>query len=154
LSRRNSSEPPLEGVKARSVGVNAWFRSATERMLLRKGVVTYSVVAESPSPPFVERRREARRPVHLQSGKILDRGERFLTEFLYRNRTEGGIRLRLARRVPLPRFILLYDDQRRALHAAKVIWQNGADAGCRMKGCWPHSEKLLRRMSGPYYAVR
>lgn len=123
-------------------------------MLPREGVVTYSVVAESPPASFVERRREARRPVHLQSGKILDGDERFLTEFLYRNRTEGGIRLRLAQRVPLPRSILLYDDQQRVLFAAKVVWQNGVEAGCRMRGRWPHNGKLLLRMSGPYYSVQ
>ncbi|WP_159725975.1 hypothetical protein [Methylosinus sp. Ce-a6] len=123
-------------------------------MLPREGVVTYSVVVESPPASFVERRREARRPAHLQSGKILDDGERFLTEFLYRNRTEGGIRIRLVQRVPLPRSILLYDDHQCALLAASVVWQNGVDVGCRMKGRWPHNKKLLLRMSGPYYAVQ
>jgi hypothetical protein len=135
------------------MGAGAWMRSVASRMLPREGVVTYSVVVET-SASFVERRREARRPVHLQSGKILDGGERFLTEFLYKNRTQGGIRLRLAQRVSLPRSILLYDDQQGALLAANVIWQNGVDAGCRMKGRWPHNEKLVLRMSGPYYAVQ
>ncbi len=153
LTRRDAIKPLLNGMKARDMGAGAWLRSVTSRVLPREGVVTYSVVVEEP-PSFIERRREARRPVHLQSGKILDGDERFLTEFLYRNRTGGGIRLRLAQRVPLPRSIILYDDQLGALLSANVIWQNGVDAGCRMKGRWPHNEKLLLRMSGPYYSLQ
>lgn len=153
MKRRDAIKPLLHGAKANEISAGAWLRRVTSRMLPREGVVTYSVVVEE-RPSFVERRREARRPVHLQSGKILDGGERFLTEFLYKNRTGGGIRLRLAQRVPLPRSILLYDDQQGALLAANVVWQSGVDAGCRMRGRWPHNEKLLLRMSGPYYAVQ
>ncbi|CAN2533816.1 hypothetical+protein [Methylocapsa aurea] len=153
MTRRDAIKPLLQGMKARDIGAGAWMRAFASRMLPREGVVTYSVVVET-SASVGERRREARRPVHLQSGKILDGGERFLTEFLYKNRTQGGIRLRLAQRVPLPRSILLYDDQQGALLAANVIWQNGVDAGCRMKGRWPHNEKLILRMSGPYYSVQ
>ncbi len=150
----------LQGLKAGRLGPGAWIYSFASPMLARRGVVTYSVHFET-TPKFdatardVERRREARRPVHLQSGKILDHKDRFLTEFIFKNRTETGIRLKLARRVTLPKSILLYDDQQGALVAANIVWQRGSDAGCRISRMPAlANEKLLTRLRGPYYAVR
>lgn len=144
----------LQGLKAARLGPGAWIYSLARPMLARRGVVTYTVHSET-TPKHIERRREARRPVHLQSGKILDHRDRFLTEFIFKNRTEIGLRLKLARRVSLPKSILLYDDQQGALVAANIVWQHGSDAGCRVS-CKPAvlNEKLLTRLRGPYYAVR
>lgn len=91
----------------------------------------------------------------MQSGKILDADERFLTEFIFRDRSEKGVRLRLAQRVALPRSVLLFDDQNGRLFIATVVWQHGCDAGCRVSRERASSpETLLSRLRNPYYAVR
>lgn len=124
-------------------------RAIAMRFLDSPRDVAYSVLEER-----LERRREKRRPARLQSGKIVDCGERFLTEFVFRNRSEAGVRLRLARRVVLPKRILLFDDQYSALHVASVVWQRGCDVGCRVaaEGA-PASEPLLARLRNRYYSV-
>lgn len=144
----------LLGQKTRRLAPAAWIRAIAGPMLPRPGVVTYTVAFET-ARKDAERRRELRRTVHLQSGKILDAEERFLTEFQFKNRTEMGIRLRLAQRVALPKSIFLYDDQRLALVAANVVWQHGSDVGCRVSAKAPPSkEKLLTRLRSPYYAIQ
>lgn len=149
----NRKKMRLEGLKAPRLVPGAWLSSVARPMLARHGVVTYSVLSETAKP--AERRAEPRRPVHLQSGKILGHKNRFLTEFLFKNRTRIGIRVKLARGVPLPKTVLLFDDQQGVLLAADVVWQHGSDAGCRLS----HKpmrldDKLLARLRGPYYAVR
>jgi hypothetical protein len=129
--------------------MSALVRAIAARLSEGRPDVTYSVVEER-----LERRSEQRRPARLQAGKVLDSDERFLTEFVFRNRSETGVRLRLAHRVILPRRILLFDDQCAALHVASVVWQRGCDAGCRLSG--EHtavSEPLLARLRNRYYAV-
>lgn len=149
----NRKYTTLRGLKAVRSGPGAWICSATTPLLGRRGVVTYSVLSEAPKP--AERRCEVRRQVHLQSGKILVHKDRFLTEFTFKNRTQAGIRLKLARRVALPKAILLYDDQQNLLLAASVVWQNGGDAGCRIsRRPIRLNDSLLARLKGPYYAVR
>jgi hypothetical protein len=119
----------------------------------RQGIVTYTVLSESRSR-FTERRTESRRPVRLQSGKVLNQKDQFLTEFIFRNRTSLGIRLKLAKRVWLPKLIQLYDDAGGVLIAARVVWQHGHDVGCRMTSAAPVSnEKLIARLRDRYYAV-
>jgi hypothetical protein len=145
--------PTLLGSKSARRYAPGWIRALVRPVLPRAGVVNYTVDAETTLR--VERRGEIRRPVHLQSGKILDVQERFLTEFLFKNRTEVGIRLRLAHRATLPRFIFLYDDQSCALAAASVVWQHGCDVGCRVsRKPLPSKEQLLKRLKSPYYAVQ
>lgn len=140
----------LQGSKTGRTSAAAVLRAIADRLLARGGAVTYSVVEET-----VERRREGRRPARLQSGKILGSDERFLTEFSFRNRSEKGVRLRLAQRVALPRSILLFDDSSGGLFSAAVVWQHGCDAGCRVSRDRPSaSERLLARLRNRYYAVR
>jgi hypothetical protein len=129
--------------------MGALVRAIASRLLEKPRDVTYSVIEERQ-----ERRSELRRPTRLQSGKILDSGERFLTEFVFRNRSEAGVRLRLAHRVVLPKRILLFDDQCSALHVATVVWQRGCDAGCRLAmEHAPFAEPLLARLRNRYYAI-
>jgi hypothetical protein len=143
-------KPTLQGSKAGRSSASAIFRAITRRLQARPSAVTYSIIEE-----MVERRREGRRPARLQSGKILDADERFLTEFIFRDRSEKGVRLRLAQRVALPRSVLLFDDQNGRLFIATVVWQHGSDAGCRVSREWATSpETLLSRLRNPYYAVR
>jgi hypothetical protein len=122
-------------------------------MLAKQGIVTYTVLSAS-RPQFVERRSEVRRAIRLQSGKVLNDKDQFLTEFIFRNRTRDGIQLKLATRVSLPKLVQLYDDRRRELIVARVIWQNGGDVGCRVTHVPPGSkEKLIARLRERYYAV-
>lgn len=142
----------LHGVRAPRLFAGAWLRSLAGPLLKRPGVVTYVVQSET-ILAYVERRAATRRTVHLQSGKMLDHADRFLTEFTVRNRTDNGVRLKLARRVQLPRSVVLFDDQQGILLAADVIWRNGADAGLRISRRQSLDEKLLKRLEGRYYAV-
>jgi hypothetical protein len=122
-------------------------------MLAKQGIVTYTVLSES-GPKFVERRSEVRRSIRLQSGKVLNDKDQFLTEFIFRNRTRVGIQLKLATRVSLPRLVQLYDDRQDELIVARVIWQNGGNVGCRVAHVAPGSkEKLIARLRERYYAV-
>ncbi len=119
----------------------------------RQGVPTYAVLSETQPKP-IERRAETRRSARLQSGKVLNQQDQFLTEFSFRNRTSVGVQLRLAKRVCLPKLVKLYDDSGDALIAARVVWQRGADVGCRIKcASLVASEKLRSRLRGRYYAV-
>lgn len=143
-------KPVLHGSKSVAGGGGAWVRALVGRMIARPGAVSYKIVDET-----IERRREKRRPARLQSGKILDERERFLTEFTFRNRGETGVRLKLAHRVALPRSILLFDDLRGVVFVGSVIWQRGCDAGCRLEAeRAPTPESLLARLRNPYYSVR
>lgn len=129
--------------------MGALVRAMAARLLRSPGDVTYSVLEER-----LERRSESRRSTRLQSGKILDGGQCFLTEFVFRNRSPAGVLLRLAHRVALPKRILLFDDQCGALHVATVVWQRGCDAGCRISAeRAPSTELLLSRLRNPYYSI-
>lgn len=147
--RAGEDEPILQASRTSHARMGARVRAIAARLLDRPRDVTYSVIEER-----LERRSEQRRPARLQSGKILDSGERFLTEFAFRNRSEAGVRLRLAHRVALPKRILLFDDQCSALRVATVVWQRGCDAGCRLAaGHAPAPEPLLARLRNRYYAI-
>lgn len=150
---RDDEALELTGEKIEDRGPVAMLRALTGRLRAQPGLVTYRVIETKTAPS--ERRGESRRPVHLQSGKIVDLRERFLTEFVFRNRGENGMRLRLAQRVALPRTVLLFDDQSLVLVAASVVWQHGCDAGCRVvAGRLAAEERLMARLKNPYYAVR
>lgn len=143
----------LQGLRTPRLIRGAWICSFAGRMLARKGVATYAVVSEA-APSGPERRGATRRAAYLQSGKILDCADRFLTEFTIRNRTENGMRLTLAQRVSLPRSVLLFDDRHGALLVADIVWQHGGDAGCRIsRKSHLLDEKLLTRLKNRYYAV-
>ena len=76
--------------------------SALEWLLRGKkdaDVVTYCVLP-SPTPSTGEKRRQQRRRTRLRSGKVLDRGNRFLVDATILDRSSGGLRLRLARDCP------------------------------------------------------
>jgi hypothetical protein len=144
------AKPVLQGSRAVARSGGVWVRAIVGRLIARPGAVTYEILEET-----VERRRESRRPARLQSGKLLDERERFLTEFTFRNRSETGVRLRLARRVALPRSILLFDDLCGAVFVGVVVWQRGCDVGCRVEAeRAPSTASLLARLRNPYYAVR
>lgn len=118
-----------------------------------RGVVTYSV--ENVPVTTSNRRREKRRDVRLQSGKIIDQGEQFVVECLFRNIGETGCMLRLRKSIGLPNRIRVYDDVAREILSLLVVWRRGPDIGCRIIA--PRraaSERLMKRLEGPFYAVQ
>lgn len=144
---------PLQGLRIRGGLAATWFSSLARPMLARRGLVTYAALSEQ-AAKFTERRTEARRKVHLQSGKVLSRESRFLTECIFNNRTRVGLHLKLAASVLLPKLVQLYDDQQGSLIAARVIWQRGRAAGCRVISApLVSNRKLIARLRGRYYAV-
>lgn len=146
-------KPVLRGLRTFRGLSGALLSMVAKPMLAKQGIVTYTVLSES-GPKFVERRSEARRSIRLQSGKVLNDKDQFLTEFIFRNRTRVGIHLKLATRVSLPKLVQLYDDRRGELIVARVIWQNGEDVGCRVAHVASGSkERLIARLRERYYAV-
>jgi hypothetical protein len=145
--------PTLRGLRTAQGFPGALLSLIAKPMLAKQGIVTYAVLSES-RPKFVERRAEVRRPVRLQSGKVLNGKDQFLTEFIFRNRTRFGIQLKLATRAALPKLVQLYDDRQGVLIIARVIWQNGGDVGCRVNyAASALNEKLIARLRERYYAV-
>lgn len=153
MSANRKSASSLRGLKIGRGGAATWISALARPLLARKGMVAYSAVSEVRIR--LERRTEDRRTVHLQGGKILNCRNQFLAECLIRNRTRTGVRLKLAANVTLPSAIQLYDDCESTLVSARVMWQRGRDAGCRINSKPQVSdEKLLSRLRERYYAVR
>lgn len=155
MSKVGRLEPLLNAERSgRLNGAYAWLRSIAGASFPRRGVATYSVVDDMPSST-VERRLEIRRRTYLRSGKALAPDERFLCEFSFIDGARSGIRMRLARNIALPKLVLLFDDQQNLVMVARVVWQRGRDAGCRMSGPLSgHNQRLIARLRSPYYAVR
>lgn len=112
------------------------------------------LVKAAPSERLAERRRHKRRGVRLNWGKALDISDRFLCDCVVLNRSQGGARLRLARKIGLPAAFHFFDDSESALFAGAVVWRKGDVIGCRLtpeplrgKG------EVVKRMSGRYYAL-
>jgi hypothetical protein len=154
LKSQEETQPQLEGVRLKGAiadGVLGW---ASSRYLAKRGFVSYSV-SPADSRPAEDRRKEHRRSVRLQSGKVIDENERFLGDCLLRNRTKSGSRLLLCQYARLPKRILLFDDQSRTLALAAVIWQRDREVGCRI--LWLDAAKgarLAKRFEARYYAAR
>jgi hypothetical protein len=101
-----------------------------------------------------ERRQDRRRGVRLNWGKALDASDRFLCECLVVNRSRGGARVRLARRIGLPLRFHFFDDAEKALYDARVVWRQGDLVGCRLAlSPLRNKQEVVKRMSGRYYAV-
>ncbi len=101
-----------------------------------------------------ERRREKRREVRLNWGKALDVSDRFLCDCVVMNRSHGGARLRLARRIVLPASFHFFDEAQSALFAGSVVWRQGDLIGCRLAlEPFRDKEQVVKRMSGRYYAL-
>lgn len=104
--------------------------------------------------PSLDRRREKRRRVRLNWGKALNVAERFLCDCLIVNRSAGGARLRLARRIALPKTFLFFDDVAGALYAAEVVWRQGELVGCLLaREPLRDRKEVVKRMANRYYAL-
>lgn len=144
----------LDGLRVDEPRLAAGLARLRQRLASPRGSVTYSVIDDGvQNPP--ERRRAARVPARLASGKILDvRGE-FLTECAFRNRTAAGVRLKLARNVAIPQQVLLYDDRNCDLQRLEVVWRGDGEIGCKITARRTSADRrLLSRFGQPYYAIK
>lgn len=103
-----------------------------------------------------EKRKRPRQRTRLRSGKLADGNGTFLCECTIHDRSPGGVRLRLSAAIPLPDTVLLYDDERRDLLAANVVWRRGQELGVELSPA-PNPRRTIRiaaRLSSKYYAIQ
>lgn len=151
---QDASGSRLEGVCANKAAVGDASSGLNSRRLAQRGFVSYCVIGETRKGDE-DRRKEHRRPVRLQSGKVIDGKGRFLVDCLFRNRAASGSLLRLCRHIQLPARFVLYDDNSRTAALATLAWQRGCEAGCRLSFFEPaFGERLRNRFDRRYYAVR
>lgn len=121
------------------------------------GAITYCVI---PSPPSstenAEKRHQKRRRTRLRSGKILDKGNGFLIDATIIDRSNGGLRLRLARDCALPETIRLFDDETELVLGVRLVWRRRALIGVQLDpgGPLPASPREIAALRGKFYAMR
>lgn len=116
----------------------------------RRGVIVFERIGES-SP---ERRCDKRRRTRFAWGKALDDSGRFLCDCLIADRSVGGARVLLARRVALPRAFRLFDDGDGRIYGAAVVWRRESEVGCRLFDAPSDGRaRAERRMGARLYAV-
>src|SRR5208282_255246 len=103
--------------------------------LAARGQIAYWVV----SPDVVlrnsrrpEQRADARESMRLRSAKVLDAAFRFVCECRICERSLNGLRLALARDIPLPRRLAVHIDESGDVRCAKVVWRRGIVIGVRL----------------------
>ncbi len=97
----------------------------------------------SPDGPFHsgrahDQRADAREHMRLRSAKVLDGAFQFVCECRVCDRSPHGLRLALARDVPLPRRLAVHIDASAEVRCAKVVWRRGL-IGVRL---YDHASKL------------
>jgi len=78
-------------------------------------------------------RAEPRQRVRLQTAKVSDERNNFLTFAQFFDRSANGARLRIAEAIVLPRKIRLYDEASNQTCDATIAWQRGQEIGVRIK---------------------
>jgi hypothetical protein len=126
------------------------FRRKTEN-----GDVTYSVMPIAQAW-MGERRFAPRRRTRLRSGKVLDLANRFLMETSILDRSDGGLRLHLARNCDLPELFHLFDDESESIVAVRVIWRRQTTLGVRVRpgGPIPATRRQIIELRGKFYAIK
>jgi hypothetical protein len=79
-----------------------------------------------------ELRVDAGERVRLRSAKVFDPAFRFVCECRICDRSRGGLRLALARDVPLPRRLAVHIDESSEARCAAVVWRRGLLVGIRL----------------------
>lgn len=103
------------------------------------------------APP--DRRLAQRRRTRLRSGRLFDIDGRFLTDCAVRDRTPLGAALALGASRALPEAIAFYDDERRSLHSARVVWAGNGACGIVFVTA-PREDRHARgAFGGAFYAL-
>jgi hypothetical protein len=101
-----------------------------------------------------DQRVEARECVRLRSAKVLDSAFRFMCECRICDRSRGGLRLALARDVPLPRRLVVHIDESAEVRWAKVVWRRGRLVGIRLYEQSPRIKPCDRyALRARYYGI-
>jgi len=115
--------------------------------------VTYSTT-ESNEIGSDEKRLEARRRTRLRVGKILDRGNRFLSDATIIDRSCGGWRLLLAREVAAPEIFHFFDEESETIFLARIVWRRQCLWGVRRGAPVAATPRQIASLRGKFYAVR
>ncbi len=101
-----------------------------------------------------ERRGQKRRIYRLNWGKLLSLEREFLSEAIMANFSTNGACLRIARRIVIPPFFLLYNDNSGDIFEGEVIWRMGSDLGARL-ATTTHRDRsaVARRMREKFYIL-
>jgi hypothetical protein len=122
--------------------------------LAEQGIVAYS---EAQPRHAREARALKRRRTRLRSAKLIDAENAFLCEALVQDLSSGGMRLRLARNIGLPKRFGVYDDVSGALYTVSQAWRRELVVGVRIHASGPPSPMKRSDRSalgGRYYGVR
>jgi len=149
----------LQGIKRRDWRARPESARALGRKLAGRGEIAYCVVSPEGLPPVVkraERRQRPRERTRLRSAKVLDGAYRFLTEGRICDRSPEGLRLALARDIPIPPEFAVHIDETSEVREAQVVWRRGSTIGVRLRAAAP--EGALRpcdryALKERYYAI-
>jgi hypothetical protein len=129
------------------------------RKLASRGEIAYCVVSEderSPAATSADLRAHPRTRTRLRSAKLLDGACRFLSEGRICDRSRHGLRLALARDIPLPPRLAVHIDETSEVREATIIWRRGSTVGIRLQGALPADAMTASRRSAlkeRYYAI-
>lgn len=85
--------------------------------------------ADSGAAPAHDRRLARRRTTRLRDGRLFDIDGRFLADCSVRDRTPLGAAIGVAAATCLPAKVGFYDEERRTLHRARIVWTKDAACG-------------------------
>jgi len=155
--RPSAASLTLDGVKRGDWRACADAARRLAASLLEDGQVSYWVeeaVGEPERRRSGEHRVEARERVRLRSAKVLDSAFRFVCECRICDRSRRGLRLALARDVPLPRRLAVHIDESAEVRWAKVVWRRGRLVGIRLYEQSPRIKPCDRyALRARYYGI-
>lgn len=115
-----------------------------------------TLFAKRVSVEAAERRGLPRFRTRLRPGRLLDGDLAFLGDCAILDRSAAGARVRLfGSSVEDDAAVALLDENDLSVRRGRVIWRRESKAGIRLEsGAAPVEPAMLRRLAGPYYAVR
>ena len=149
----------LIGIKRQDWRAESEAALKLSRKLASRGEIAYCVVSEgepSPAATSADLRAHPRTRTRLRSVKLLDGGCRFLSEGRICDRSRYGLRLALARDIPLPPRLAVHIDETSEVREATIIWRRGSTVGIRLQGALPEDAMTASRRSAlreRYYAI-
>ncbi|KAB0679883.1 hypothetical protein [Aureimonas leprariae] len=103
-----------------------------------------------------ERRKARRSRTRLRPGKLLDADLAFLGDCAILDRSARGLRLRLFENpVAESGVVAVLDENEGSVRYGRIVWRQDGEAGVHAESePEPIDPAALRRLAGPYYAVR
>ncbi|HZZ61833.1 MAG TPA: hypothetical protein VFE63_11755 [Roseiarcus sp.] len=147
----------LEGVRQDRWRIGPDEARRLDEAVAARGQVAYRVVWQDDAfhaNRARERRAGARESTRLRSAKALDPAFRFVCECRICDRSLDGLRLALARDVPLPRRLAVHIDESGEVRCGTIVWRRGPVIGVRLhefaSGMKPCDRFALRER---YYGI-